>query len=127
MSWFEKLLRRFVSFKEIGWTEIGEKFTRYKLIDTRFGSLYLHQLYAPNWHPHCHDHPWSFVTLLLKRGYLEEHNGELVTHKPWKILYRAAEFSHNVVTPTGTSWSLVAVGPKRREWGYNDFCERSFG
>ena len=66
MGWFETWLRRRVPFKEIGWTEIGEKFTRYALWRTRWFNVYLHQLYAPNWHPQCHDHPWGFVAVLIK-------------------------------------------------------------
>jgi hypothetical protein len=127
MTLFEKLIRRYIPFKEIGWAEIGEKFTRYQLLKTRWFNIYLHQLSAPKWHPQCHDHPWSFVAILLKSGYLEESvrdagNGdwyhEVKAHKPGSILYRPAEFSHNVITPFGTSWSIIFTGPKVRQWGF---------
>ena len=118
----ERWLRRWVPFKEIGWTAIGEVFTRYVLIKTRWFSLYLHQLNAPNWHPTCHDHPWWFVTLLLKNGYLEEVGKKLYRRGAGRILYRPANFAHNVITPYGTSWSLVLVGPKEREWKFLE-CE----
>src|SRR5258708_2877223 len=68
---FERFMRRKFSHKEIGWEEVGERFTRYALLKTRWGNIYLHQLYAPVWHPECHDHPWGFLTILLWRGYLE--------------------------------------------------------
>jgi len=122
MTLFEKLLRRFVPFKEIGWEDIGEKFTRYALIKNRWFALYLHQLDCLKWHPNCHDHPWSFCTLLIWPGYLEESgvgaNYGIRWRKPGTVLYRPAEFSHNVVTPEGQSWSLVLTGPKKREWGF---------
>lgn len=131
-SGFEKLIRRFLPFKEIGWQDIGEVFYRYQLLKTRWFNLYLHQLDAPAWHPvGCHDHPWWFITVLLKGGYLEKQsktffrdagiNMNVVTLKrryPGMILYRGAKHAHDVITPYGRSWSLVLTGPKSRDWGF---------
>src|SRR5215469_5973212 len=108
----ESILRKFVPFKEIGWTEIGEKFTRYALLKTRWFNIYLHQLSAPNWHPECHDHPWGFTTLLLWNGYLEQIGTKFHRRWPGMVLWRPATFAHNVITPYGTSWSLIFTGPK---------------
>ena len=122
-SWFEEQLRRFLPYKEIGWQDIGEVFYRYQLLKTRWFNLYLHQLDAPEWHPvGCHDHPWWFVTLLLKGGYLERQKvGLMVSQKrrwPGQILYRDASHAHDVITPYGRSWSLVLTGRKSRDWGF---------
>jgi len=121
---FESLLRRYVPYKEIGWTEIGEKFTRYQLLKTRWLNVYLHQLYAPNWHPECHDHPWGFLAILLRRGYTERIGTKDYRRRPGSLLWRPATFAHNVITPYGTSWSIIFAGPKSREWGFKP-CERS--
>jgi len=118
-SRFEALLRRFIPHKEIGWWDIGEVFYRYKLLSTRWFNIYLHQLEAPNWHPvGCHDHPWWFISLLLKSGYLERHGDEYVRRRPGSLLYRPANWSHDVTTPYGRSWSLIVTGPKKRAWGF---------
>ena len=122
MTWFEQLLRQKLRYKEIGWAEIGEKFTRYALVKTPWLSVYLHQLDAPNWHPECHDHPWGFVTILLRGGYLEKIGTKVFHRRPGFILFRPATFAHNVITPFGTSWSLVFAGPKSRDWGFKP-CE----
>lgn len=120
----ETWLRNHFDHKEIGWAEIGEKFTRYFLIKTRWFNVYLHQLDAPKWHPECHDHPWTFIALLLKGGYLEQ-IGNVVSHRrPGSILYRPATTVHNVITPFGTSWSIILTGPKGREWGFMP-CENN--
>lgn len=133
----EELLRRFLAHKEIGWQEVGEVFTRYALLKTRWFNVYLHQLYAPQWHPECHDHPWSFLTVLLWRGYLERtieklhcddcgcprHKVRDVRRYPGMILWRPATFTHSVTTPYGTSWSLIITGPKSNAWGFRP-CER---
>lgn len=122
-SAIEKLLRKIVPFKELGWEEIGEHFTRYQLLKTRWFNLYLHQLMAPEWNPRgCHDHPWWFVTLILKGGYLEEAPSatpSLDFRRPGRILYRPANFSHDVITPEKTCWSLVLTGRKSRDWSFH--------
>src|SRR5258708_3920625 len=137
MNCIEKFLRRKFIFKEIGWTEIGEQFTRYAILKSRWLNIYVHQLYAPNWHPECHDHPWAFVTLILCRGYLERtavkvgdcspscggHYDVINTRRrPGSILWRPATFTHSVTTPYGTSWSLIIAWPKSHEWGFKP-CE----
>lgn len=36
------------------------------------GRIYLHKFYRGDEDPHLHDHPWSFTSLILTRGYWEE-------------------------------------------------------
>lgn len=132
----ERFLRKHFTFKEIGWAEIGETFTRYAIFRCRWFNVYLHQLNAPGWHPDCHDHPWSFAALLIWPGYLERVPCPLphlagekcnfirdIRRWPGQILYRPATFSHNVITPYGESWSIIITGPKSREWGFKP-CDR---
>jgi hypothetical protein len=133
MSRFERWLRAHFPYKEIGWSEIGERFTRYQLVKTRWFNIYLHQLYAPTWHPECHDHPWGFIAILLKRGYLERVvrmdpetlYTEDIRRRPGSILFRPATFAHNVITPYGESWSLILTTPKSRDWGFKP-CDRPY-
>jgi len=113
-----QLLRRLFRCKDIGWKEINEEFTRYTLLKTPWFNIYLHELYAPEWHPDCHDHPWSFITIILWRGYLEQVGTKLYRRRSGAVLYRPAEFLHNVITPYGRAWSLIFTTPKKREWGF---------
>ena len=118
-SWVEKMLRRVLPYKEIGWVDIGEVFFRYQIAKTAWFNIYLHQLDAPQWHPvGCHDHPWWFITFLLKGGYLEYNGKTLKRRYAGQILYRAADYHHDVTTPYGRSWSLIITGPKSRNWGF---------
>jgi len=123
MGWLETTLRRYIPFKEIGWTAIGEKFTRYQLVKTPWFNIYLHQLYAPTWHPECHDHPWGFVAILLRRGYLERVGTKDYRRRVGSVLFRPAVFAHNVITPYGTSWSMILTTRKSRDWGFKP-CDR---
>lgn len=119
----EGWLRRHLRHKEIGWSEIGEKFTRYQLVKTRWFNIYLHQLMAPNWHPECHDHPWGFIAILLKNGYVERVGDKDYHRRPGSILFRPATFTHNVITPFGESWSVIFTTAKSRDWGFKP-CSR---
>lgn len=107
----------YLPHKEIGWRDIGEEFTRYTLFKTPWLKVYLHRLKAETAHEQCHDHPWSFITLLLKRGYTEFHSGVWTRHYPGEILFRPATWKHNVVTE-GVSWSIIIAGSRTREWGF---------
>lgn len=115
-------LRKHLKYKELGWEEIGEKFTRYALWRTRWFNVYLHELMAPKWDPKCHDHPWWFITVLLCGGYLEHSDGRKRRRLPGMILFRRASFSHRIITPYGKSWSLVITGKKSAKWGHHA-CE----
>jgi hypothetical protein len=117
----EGLLCRLLPYKDIGWDEIGEEFTRWTLLKTPWGNVYLHRLKALTEHPQCHDHPWSFVAVLLRGGYNEKHAGVWTWRRPGSILIRPAEYSHNVTT-RGVSWSLIITTNKRRDWSFNDDC-----
>ena len=115
------ILRKVLPHKELGWADIEEEFTRFTLFRCPWGAMYLHRLKAQKIPPQCHDHPWSFVTIILKGGYSEFHDGEWVWRRPGSILYRPAEWSHNVVT-RDVAWSIVFVSRKHREWGFHA-CE----
>lgn len=124
MSLIERVLRAIVPHKEIGWKEINEEFTRFTLLKTPWFRIFLHKLNAPQWHPECHDHPWSFVAILLKSGYDEMlENGRIYHRRPGMILHRPAEFIHNVITPYGTSWSIIFAGSHNRDWGFHQCGE----
>jgi hypothetical protein len=126
------LLCKIFPYKEMGWKEIGETFYRWTLLKTPWFRVYLHKLDAPRWHPQCHDHPWDFIAILLSGGYWEQITGKnknrgqhvggkVYWRKPGTILYRPANFAHNVVTQIGVpNWSIVFVTNKKREWGMVD-------
>ena len=116
--------RRLVAFsilqrKELGWTEIGEEFTRYVILKTPWFQVLVHRLWCPVWHEKSHDHPWWFVAFIFWGGYWEKAVGR---PKTWRgvgsLLFRRAEFAHNVTTDGSVNWSIVITGPKRRDWKF---------
>lgn len=73
-----------------------------------------------------HDHPWSFLTIILKGGYYEQlfdDDGTLVSttwHGPGSVLFRRAGTWHKLILPKGkTATTLFISGQKRCTWGFN--------
>jgi hypothetical protein len=98
----------------------------------RWFAVYLHEFERSD-HDRClHDHPWGFVSIILRGGYWEEmfDNGySYRTSRRWRrpgsILVRPAKTAHRIELTAGAEagilpkpWSLVIVGRKSRAWGF---------
>ena len=74
-----------------------------------------------------HDHPWPYITIILKGGYWEytyKDETKNVTIGEWKgpgsILYRSAESFHRIEIDENqpATWTLFMPGKKMRDWGF---------
>jgi hypothetical protein len=72
-----------------------------------------------------HDHPWLYLTVILKGGYVERRytpQGDLMSckwHGPGSVLYRPAGSFHMLgMSPGETTWSLFVTGPYKQKWGF---------
>jgi hypothetical protein len=104
---------------------------RWTLFKTPWFRIVLHCFIRSDADEELHDHPWNFLTIILKGGYYEE-LGTSLKHPtrnkrisfihwrpPGSILYRPAKTIHRVILSEGTaSWSLVFTGKKIRDWGF---------
>lgn len=97
--------------------------TRWRIIQTPFASLYLHRMDGPDSRADLHDHPWSFLSIILWGGYVEHRLNlhtriaEFKTRRHFNIMRRddAHYIDQLLRTPT---WTLLFVGRRRRTWGY---------
>lgn len=92
---------------------------RWTLVKTRLGKVLLHH-FLPNADDRAeHDHPSSFVTVVLAGGYVDYADGRPNDRlHAGSVRFRPAEHTHRTrVGPRGC-WTLVLMGPKRREWGF---------
>jgi len=93
--------------------------SRFDLARWRGFVLRLHYFHRSDEDPEMHDHPWSFISLILVRGYIEETAKGYRRKYPGMILWRPASWAHRVILPKGRqSLSLVLTFPGRREWGF---------
>lgn len=103
---------------------------RWTIFGCRFFSFKLHHIMQSD--DACiHDHPWFFISLILKGGYWEHGDwGSNYTPRrewglfkkwygPGSLLFRKAKWRHRLELPPGkTCWTFVITGRPFREWGF---------
>lgn len=93
--------------------------TRYRIVQTPWFGVYVHRFDGPDSRPTLHDHPWPFLSLVLRGGYSERrrYGGPLVRIR--RLNVKATTDLHYIDhlhrTPT---WTLMVVGRRVRTWGY---------
>jgi len=104
---------------------------RWRIVDCRLFGVYLHKILRSDQDRYVHDHPFSFVSIMLWGAYGEVLSRYVST--PWgghahdytiirdrrapSICFRRAEDAHRLVLDK-PCWTLVLRGPRRREWGF---------
>lgn len=98
-------------------------------------NVYLHKFLRDDDDRALHDHPWWFVSLVLRRGYFEmvtptAYGIDRQCRTAGNIAFRRATHRHRVVLfryPNGQPkpcWTLVCTGRKKRTWGF--YCPKGF-
>lgn len=83
----------------------------------------LHEILRSDDDRHLHDHPFAYITLILKGGYVEVQphpDGEYITHRPpGSLLFRRATSLHRLIVPEGkTCTTLFITLPGAQVWGF---------
>lgn len=87
-------------------------------VETKIGSIRVHSWHGPDDDRAFHDHPWWFLTFVIKGGYVDKNpNGDEHLHAP-AIKFRPALHRHTVVPDPGGAVTLLITGPKIRSWGF---------
>jgi hypothetical protein len=102
------------------WTDVDSEYiTRLHVIKTPWFAVCLHWFNKPDPEPFDHDHPVTFLSLILRGSYVEQRNGKL-EHRRWVNFIRAnPNDQHTIVALHGKPLTLCLMGPKRREWGFH--------
>lgn len=96
---------------------------RYSLFSCKWFAVKIHHILISDYD--ClHDHPWSFISLILKGSYIEETPGSCNRignnqreYKAGSLLFRPAKWKHRLVL-TKPAWTLVVTFRKQRTWGF---------
>lgn len=114
---------------------------RWRLIETPLGGVMVHRHQGPDPGRVLHDHPWPFVSIVLRGGYVEEvaearlaplladiadthpAPGRYYGLREWRrartVHVMPLTHAHRIVAllrkPT---WTLVLHGRRRRAWGF---------
>lgn len=98
--------------------------TRWRIVQTPWFALYLHRMDGPDSRPTLHDHPWDFLSIVLRGGYVERRLDPLTRqvneHRTVRRVNRMRTHDAHAIrsllrVPT---WTLLLVGARRRTWGY---------
>jgi hypothetical protein len=92
--------------------------TRWILFSCPWFAVFIHKLHRSDYQRAMHDHPWTFVSIIIRGGYKEQTPMGILSHAPGDILYRPAEWKHAVIIEGKPSWNLILHGPRRRKWGF---------
>jgi len=66
-----------------------------------------------------HDHPWNFVSVIVRGGYIEHRPGRTPeTRLAGSIACRSATDLHYVTLLRSPTWTLVIRGVRTRLWGF---------
>lgn len=107
--------------------------TRWYIFDTPWFGVKLHKIVLSD-HECVHDHPWDFISIILKGGYIEHVEKEVLgsqsvddsdvsikksskIYHPGSILFRKAEHRHRLEIHQ-PAWTLVITLKRRRKWGF---------
>lgn len=125
MNIITKIIRRLFLVKEIISKQGEVHFRRYRLLQTPWLALYIHQILKSDEDKHFHDHPWNFQSLILKGSYREQYtlppNHWVIRNKTYElgdVVQRKAEDAHQITLRTPEVWTLVLTSGRERVWGY---------
>lgn len=116
MTLFDRILSR-VPYFDITGNDATVYIRRYKLLQCRLGNVYLHDIRRSDGDRCLHDHPWSFVSIILAGGYFEHMTTGRHWRRPGQLLVRPAATAHRIEIDR-PAWSLVFTGPRVRAWGF---------
>lgn len=111
--------RSFLTKRDIYNSPTNLYLSRYILFRTPWFSIYLHKFLSSDL-PVLHDHPYSFISMPLKKGYIENlPDGRTLNRKPFRPKFRTAEEFHWVeLVDEEPAWSLFLTFRRRRKWGF---------
>lgn len=99
--------------------------------------VYLHEFLTADGERHLHDHPWAWsASLVLAGGYVEEvlrqvdgYAGPLTTYRTHRApaVNLVGRGFHRIAKLDGCTWSLFAVGPRVKMWGFLEYSDRASG
>lgn len=108
------------------WKHIGDLdnpgaiyLSRLMLFKTKLLGIYVHIIRVADYARCEHNHPWPFLTIILRGGYVEEIDGKEYTRRPGYIGWRPRGFQHRITQlRKDSALTLVIRGPDRVDWHF---------
>lgn len=104
---------------------IGDNYLRRWFLIPRnpYLNIYLHNFQASDDDRALHDHPWWFVSILLRGTYVEHTEGFRLSRVAPSIAFRPAAWRHRVELASRDgrlrpAWTILITGRRTRMWGF---------
>jgi hypothetical protein len=102
------------------WTEVPTGYiTRLHVVKTPWFALCVHWLNHPDPEPWQHDHPVTFLSVILRGGYIEARKDQARRHRWFNFIRASKDDPHTIAYVEPGTVTLCFMGPKTREWGYH--------
>lgn len=105
--------------------------TRLYIVQTPWFGIKLHWFGGPDPDRDCHDHPWWFLSWVLRGGYAERRqviakklSGTVLLEeyttlrRRWSWCFRSSTAVHSIIQVEPRTMTLIINGPKVRTWGF---------
>jgi hypothetical protein len=113
-------MARFLDFANpmIVKTPDGQEYLRrYFILETKWLRIYLHRIGSSDADPCMHDHPWWFLSIILRGGYTEHTPHGVFNRRPGQFIYHPVGWLHRVEL-SKPAWTILIGGPVKRVWGF---------
>lgn len=96
---------------------------RLRIISTPYFGILLHKFTGPDAEPYLHDHPWSFISIVLRGGYVEvlrnNHDRTAKTRHVRFFNFKRKDDAHFICQlDRNPTWTLILHGRRQRTWGF---------
>lgn len=102
---------------------------RLRIVQTPWFSVYLHDIHEPDGDRDPHNHPWSFISVILRGHYTERFHpfpekliGRNVfydqTWRRFSVHRMGRDTAHRIVEAAPGLKTLIITGPRRGGWGF---------
>lgn len=109
---------------------------RLRIVQTPLFGIYLHDIHEDDGDRDPHNHPWSFLSLVLRGHYTERYYGDplghrqdyaLKTHRRFSIHRMGRAAAHRIVDAAPGLKTLIITGPRKATWGFFEEAPRRGG
>ncbi len=102
------------------WTDVDSEYIRrLHILKTPWFAICLHWILKPDPEPYQHDHPVTFLSVILRGWYSEWRNSNVVRHRWWNFIRATPADRHTIIRCHPRTLTLCFMGPKTREWGFH--------
>lgn len=102
----------------------GNYLTRWRIVQTPWFGILLHRFDGPDPRLTLHDHPWPFLSFVLRGGYVERRLDPMTMRVDEQRVVRSVNRMRLIDAHAirrllrQPTWTLMFVGRRVRTWGY---------